>query len=466
MICTQVYSLNLHEITAATSMETAIKLSAEKYPKVSEKFLHHVWKFGWFTSANLVTDNGQRIEILHPGVHNHNAGPDFMNARIRIDGTLWWGNVEIHIHGSDWYRHKHQSDENYKNVILHVVLHNDALIYLHSPGDLPVLDLSQCLNWDIWESYQTWLNNYRWIPCESVMHKADAAYWYMAKDRLMIERLHTRVDGIFKSLEHTRGDWSQVAFIELCKGFGFNSNSLAMEMLANSIPYTIISRHGSDLMQVEALVFGQAGLLQSDEPDTYESQLRQEYMLLRAKYNLTPISAQVWNFGKVRPTNSPIIRLAQLAHVLSRAKHLASSLLNLSHCELVTLLSADTHSYWQTHKQFGIRRKKPLQTTVGKNSVQRIIINVVARLRFAHGKYNNQLQMINDALALLHMLPSENDSITSNWRKLGIQSEHAGDTQALLQLYSVYCTHEKCIECPIGIKLLQQEINETPTQPA
>jgi hypothetical protein len=239
-------------------METTSITVQTQLPKLSEKFLHHVWKFGWFASSNLVTVAGQPIEIMHPGVHNHNAGPDFMNARIRMDGTLWWGNVEIHVRASDWNRHNHQSDDNYKNVILHVVLYNDVSIHLNNPGDLQVLDLSECLDWNIWESHQQWLNNYRWIPCESVIHKADRAYWCMANDRLLIERLHERVAGLFDNLERTGGDWSQVAFIELCKAFGFKSNSLPMEMLANSLPYSVVARHSSDPFQLEAILFGQA----------------------------------------------------------------------------------------------------------------------------------------------------------------------------------------------------------------
>ena len=447
-------------------MESITTDSTTQFPKVSEKFLHHVWKFGWFSSSNLRSDKGQKIEILHPGVHNHNAGPDFMNARIRIDETLWWGNVEIHIRASDWHRHQHQNDDNYKNVILHVVLYNDASIYLHSPGDLPVLDLSQSLNWNIWETHQKWLNNYRWIPCESVLQNADSAYWYMTHDRLLVERLHHRIEGIFETLKRTQGDWSQVAFIELCKGFGFKSNSLAMEMLGHSIPYTTLSRHSSDLFQIEALLFGQAGLFQSEKPDDYEWRLQQEYAVLQSKYRLTPLSANVWNFGKVRPSNSPVVRLAQLAHVLSRANHLASSLLNLKQNELLLLLSGEAHPYWRTHKQFGVARKTLLQTAMGQSSIHRIIINVVARLRFAHGHYHNNLTMMTDAMSMLQAIPPEEHAVTANWRELGVHINHAGDSQALLQLYSVYCTHEKCIECPIGIKLLHTETHEKDSQPA
>lgn len=445
-------------------MSTKCNQTPAQLSKVSEKFLHHVWKFGWFSSTDLRTNTGQKIEILHPGIHNHNAGPDFMNARIRIDETLWWGNVEIHIRASDWHKHQHEGDENYKNVILHVVLHNDTSIYINTPGDLQVLDLSQCLDWNLWEMHQKWLHNYHWIPCESVINQSESAYWIMAKDRLLIERLHERIEGIFESLERNHGDWSQVAFIELCKGFGFKSNSLAMEILAQSIPYKVISRHSSDLLQMEALLFGQSGLLQSEKPDEYEHKLQQEYSLLKAKYNLVPLSAHIWNFGKLRPSNSPLIRLAQLAHVISRAQHLASSLLHLEQPHLIEFISGDAHPYWEMHKQFGVKRKKPLQTAMGQNSIYCILINTVARLRFAHGKYYNNLSMMTDALSLLQNTPSEKNSVHANWQKLGIQSDHAGDSQALLQLYSVYCTQEKCIECPIGIKLLHKETHETHSQ--
>jgi hypothetical protein len=398
-------------------METTSFIAPTIHPKLSEKFLHHVWKFGWFNSKNLTTVTGQEIEILHAGLHNHNAGPDFMNARIRMDDTIWWGNVEIHIRASDWHRHNHQSDDNYKNVILHVVLFNDTSIYLHNPGDLQVLDLSQCLDWNIWEAHQQWLNNYRWIPCESVIHKAEHAYWCMAIDRLLIERLQDRVEYLFKTLKRTGGNWSQVAFVELCKAFGFKSNSLPMEMLANSIPYSVMLRHNSDPLQLEAILFGQAGMLQGEMLDEYGTRLRDEYAILKLKHDLTPLSKSIWNFGKVRPSNSPMLRIAQLASVLSRTKHLASSLLNLEEPELVTLLAAQTHPYWETHKQFGIRRKKPLQTSMGKMSTEQLIINVAARLRFAHGKHHNNVTVMTDALDLLHSIPSEQNKVIHNWNK-------------------------------------------------
>lgn len=423
--------------------------------KISEAFLHHAWKFNWLEKKPLSTHNGKSLEIIHPGNHNHHGGPDFLNARLRIDGTLWWGNVEIHIHGSDWNKHNHQEDSNYKNVILHVVLHNDTEIFHHTPGDLPILDLSTCLNISIWDAHQKWLNNYRWIPCESVIQQIEPILWHNASDRMLIERMEQRVTSIVASLDSHGGDWSQIAFIELCKAFGFKSNSLPMEMLANSTPYTAIARHRSDPLQVEAMLFGQAGLLSSNSKDEYENRLMKEYAILQQKYNLTPTEATIWNFGKVRPHNNPILRLAQLAGAINKSEHLVSSLLYLDSAALLAWLRSETHPYWETNKHFGQNRSKHMDTTMGIPSAQQLIINVACRLRFAFGKHHNDMRMIDNALSLMHSLTAEQNSITQKWGSAGIPCEHAGDSQALIQLYSVYCTQERCFECPLGISLLQ-----------
>lgn len=459
-----VFNSHLNDTQHPEYMNTTSLIEQHELPQVSEKFLHHVWKFGWFASSHLTTESGQKIAILHPGTHNHNAGPDFMNARIRIDDTLWWGNVEIHLRASDWRRHNHDNDSNYKNVILHVVLENDEAIFLNTPGDLQVLDLSNCLDWKIWDAHRKWIHQYRWIPCESVIKNAESPHWFMTKDRLLIERLHERVEGIFRTIEQTSGDWSQVALIELCKGFGFKSNSLAMEMLASSVPYKIIARHGSDPLQIEALLFGQAGLLSEEPEDEYERKLHREYELLRKKYSLLPLSKSIWNFGKIRPANSPIVRLSQLAIILSRTHHLVSSMLHLESEALQNLFKVEAHPYWQMHTKFGIQLAKKRTTQLGKNSINQLMVNVVTRLRFAHGKYHNNLTMIDDALALLQTIAPEDNGILREWQQLGVTSAHAGDSQALIQLYSVYCTHEKCIDCPIGISLLKKETHETHTQ--
>jgi Protein of unknown function (DUF2851) len=432
--------------------------------KISEAFLHHVWKFRWFNGGPLKTHQGQALEILHPGFHNHHGGPDFMNARIRIDDTLWCGNVEIHVHASDWHRHNHQDDDHYKNIILHVVLYNDADIFLHVPGDLPVLNLSNAMNISIWDAHRKWLSSYEWIPCEKKIHNLDPIIWLNTSDRLQLERAEERVSAILDSLKRHAGDWTQVAFSELCKSFGFKSNSLPMEMLASSIPFSVIARHQSDPLQLDALLFGQAGLLPNEACDDYSSSLINEYRILQPKYSLTTLSSSIWNFGKVRPTNSPLLRIAQLSAALSKSNHLVSSLIHLPPYELTAWLKISPHPYWKRHKNFGMLRKTPLETSLGKASAEQVIINVACRLRFAFGKYHNDQRMMESALAILHALSPEINSITSKWAAKKIRCEHAGDSQAMIQLYSVYCTRERCFECPMGISLLQKETHETNSQ--
>jgi len=417
--------------------------------KISEAFLHHVWKLQWFNTTHLKTNRGETLEIIHPGTHNHHAGPDFLNARIRIDDTLWWGNVEIHVHASDWLRHNHQDDDKYKNIILHVVLYNDTEIFLHVPGDLPLFNLSNAMNNSIWETYHAWLNNYHWIPCEKTIHSIEPIIWHNSSDRLQLDRLEERVKRIIDRLKRNSGDWTQVAFMELCMSFGFKSNTLAMEMLSSSIPFPLIARHQSDPLQIDALLFGQAGLLPAHAHDDYTRALVNEYTILKHKHALRSLSPTIWNFGKVRPANSPVLRIAQLSAVLSQSNHLVSSLLHLQHHELLAWLKGTTHPYWKLHKNFGMKRSAALETSLGKASTEQIIINVACKIRFAFGKYHNDYRMMENALRLLHSLSPEHNSITAKWASMNIRCENA-----------------RCFKCPMGISLLQKQNHETHSQPA
>jgi hypothetical protein len=425
-----------------------------KMTNISEAFLHHVWKFGLFRKDQLKSNAGQAIEVIHPGIHNHHGGPDFMNARLRIDGTLWWGHVEIHVRSSDWHRHGHVGDEHYHNVILHVVVENDREVYLQQPNDLPVLELKNYIAWNFWEQYRAWIHNCQWIPCEKECNSVEELQWTGWKDRLLAERLQQRVEHILIELERTKGNWAQITFRELARAFGFKSNAAAMELLAESIPYHIIARHHSDPMQIEALLFGQSGLLQPDHNDAYPKSLAREYWILQHKYGLCPISRAAWNFGRVRPQNTPAIRIAQLAAALSSSDHLASTLLHSSTDQLQRWLQQEVNPYWKTHHDFDRPTALPSHCRLGNKSIDNIIINAACKLQFAFGKFHDDQRMIERALANFELLDAEENSIIGNWRKLGILANHAGDSQALIQLYNVYCTNENCLNCVVGNKVL------------
>jgi len=421
--------------------------------KISEDFIQYIWKFQRFTSPGLRTASGQKVEVIQPGTHNRHGGPDFLHAQILIDDTLWNGHVEIHLKSSDWLRHGHHDDEHYKNVILHVVLVNDRDIYLHRPNDLPVLVIAENIPTDLLASYHQWLQQFNWIPCEKKAARVDAVVWENVKASMLIERLQERVHNVITELELHKGNWAQITLREFFKAFGFKSNTEAMALLADSIPFTIIARHQSDPLQIEALLFGQAGLIEGEFTSAYPHALQREYRILQHKYGLKPLDASCWNLGRIRPQNSPWIRLAQAATALCASEHLTTALLHGATKEIRTWLRQPVNPYWDVHYAFDKPFTKPTSSTLGKSSADTIIINAACRLQFAFGKFHQDSRMIDKAIANLESLNAEDNTIMRKWTNVGVIAQNAGDSQSLIQLYNVYCTNEKCLHCAIGHRL-------------
>ncbi|MFN5622120.1 MAG: DUF2851 family protein [Flavobacteriales bacterium] len=426
----------------------------ERMTKISEDFIQYVWKFQRFVSTDFMAASGQKVEVIHPGTHNRHGGPDFLHAQIRIDGTLWNGHVEIHLKSSDWLRHGHQDDDHYKYVILHVVLQHDREIYLNQPNDLPVLAINNYIQPDFVATYHRWLQQFEWIPCEKKSARVDPVIWENVKASMLVERLQERVSNIITELELNKGNWAQITLREFFKAFGFKSNAGAMALLADSIPYTIISRHQSDPMQIEALLFGQAGMLEKNYESSYADSLRKEYRILQLKYGLKPIEASCWNLGRIRPQNSPCIRLAQIATALCASEHLTTAMLHGSAKEITTWLRQPVNPYWDTHYAFDKPFAKPTNGMLGKSSAETIIINAACRLQFAFGKFHQDPRMIEKAISNLESIGAEDNVIIRKWTAEGVHAQNAGDSQSLIQLYTVYCTNEKCLNCAVGHQLL------------
>ncbi len=433
---------------------------------MTEDYLHYTWQYRLYNKAELTTTNGQQLIVIQPGIHNHHGGPDFSNARLKIGDQFWSGHVEIHLKSSDWHRHGHTDDVHYKNVILHVVYHNDAEIYLHQPGDLPVFELSSYLIGNQWERYRQWLQNKFWIPCQPVISDVDQLTWTSWKDRLLIERLEQKSAAFMVQFKSTGGDWSEVFYRKLSRNFGFKVNADAMERLAETLPQSVLARHKSDPFQIEALLFGQAGLLQEIFTDEYPRDLQKEFRFLCHKYDLHEMNTAEWNFGKLRPPNFPTIRIAQFAALICHSEHLFTTILEEnSPRNILQLFKAEPHEYWQNHYRFDAqssddvklksnssRTKKP-----GTDSINNIMINTVAVALFSYGKYHNDQTQIDKALKIFEICTAEDNNILANWAKLGVKCHHAGDSQSLLQLFNVYCSARKCLQCQIGLKLLKNE---------
>jgi len=424
---------------------------------VTEAFLHYLWKYR-LLSSGLSTISGDPIEILNPGFHNLHAGPDFGDARLRIADTIWAGNVEIHVHTSDWFKHGHHNDPVYDNVVLHVVLHHDM-----DPADekIPVLELQHKFDQRIYEVYKAFMNSGRWVPCINLIHTVPEHEINLWLERMLIERLERKADIIQGFLALNDNDWEGAFYFLLARSFGFNLNTLPFEMMARSLPFRILARHAENPMQVEALIFGQAGLLSDEYTEPWPQQLFAEYSFLRKKYQLVPIAAHLWRFMRLRPVNFPTVRLAQFSSLIAGNAALLSQVLACETIdELKLLFDVSGSVFWDQHYHFGkssVKRKKHL----GENSVMLLIINAVLPFMFVYGRSLAQDDLCNRALSLYHDISGESNTIIQHWQAAGLNVKDAFNTQALIGLKTDYCDKKRCLECRIGNILLKNPDNFT-----
>lgn len=412
-----------------------------------EAFYHFVWQYKLYRSDDLKTVCGKNIELIHPGLLNHDAGPDFFNVKIKIDDILWAGNVEIHCKSKDWKNHKHQGNKAYDNVILHVVAEYNTPVYTSNGTEIPTLVLDVLPS--VYEQYDHLIQNKNTIACHKEVENIDSLFWTHYRDRLVTERLQRKSGEIDQILEKTKGDWESVFFETLCRNFGFSLNADAFQRLGQSLSYKIIAKHRDNLMQIEALLFGQAGFLSDELDDTYYLTLQKEYAFLKAKYELTPLKKQDWKFLRLRPGNFPTIRIAELAHLLHHKSNLLHHITSVETKDIEKVFAASTSPYWETHYQFGKlsdKRKK----TLGQSAVRTILINTVSPILFCYGRAKGDEELCGKAIDILEQLPPENNHIVSKWETLGSTINNAYESQAHIQLYNEYCLHKKCLHCNIG----------------
>lgn len=423
----------------------------------TEDFLHYVWKFRLFDRIDLKTDDGEELEILSVGMHNTDSGPDFHNARIRIGETVWAGNVEVHLSASDWQKHGHTTDNAYGNVVLHVVYHNDEPLVLPNGRKVPTLQLKNRVPDDLYNRYhQMIFGNQSIIPCESSIGGIDNLIMHNWLTRVLVERLEKRSEAVVNTLNLNRGDWEETFYQFLAVNFGFKINALPFELMAKSLPQLTLAKHKNNPMQIEALIFGQAGFLDTELKDEYPLKLKKEYDFLRKKYNLKPIENHLWKFMRLRPQNFPTIRLAQFATLIVQSNHLFSKILEIKDIDnLRDLFSAiKVNDYWDDHYRFDVL-SKPLPKTFGASSVDILLINTLALFLFSYGKQHQQQYYISRSLKLLENLPAERNNITEDFTNLGLKINNAFESQALLELKNNYCNYKKCLQCGVGNKILK-----------
>jgi len=422
-----------------------------------EDFLHYVWKFRLFDRADLRTNDAEELEILSVGQHNSDSGPDFSNARIRIGDTVWAGNVEVHLSSSDWPKHGHTTDNAYDNVILHVVYRDDEPLILANSRRVPTLELQNRIPDDLYNRYHKLIfGNQTIIPCEASIGSVDSLTLHNWLTRVLVERLEKRTAAVISSLNKNRGDWEETFYQFLAANFGFKINALPFELLAKSLPQVILAKHKNNPMQIEALIFGQAGFLKDDVVDEYPRKLKKEYEFLQKKYQLTPVENHLWKFMRLRPQNFPTIRLAQFAALVVNSNHLFSKLLEIKDVKgLRDLFTAvKVNPYWENHYRFDAV-SAPSSKNLGAASVDVLLLNTLALFLFSYGKHNQQQHYINRSLQLLEFLPNENNKIVADFGNLGVKIKTAFESQALLELKNCYCNYKKCLDCGVGNKILK-----------
>lgn len=425
---------------------------------MNESILHYVWQNRLFPLHTLKTTDGFFLEIIDTGHPNSDAGPDFFNAKIKIEDTLWAGNVEIHDLSSDWHKHNHTTDKSYDSVILHVVRKADIAISRTNGEKIPQLELP--IPEHVKNNYEQLLASRKWIACEEKIHLVPDILTKTWKSALLIERIEQKAASIDSLLEQTNNDWAESFYISLAYSFGFGTNSQPFEHLAKTLPLRILAKHKDHLFQLEALLFGQAGFLEKiTDDDSYPIDLQKEYQFLRLKYNLRPIDATEWKLLRLRPENFPYVRLAQFAALTHQSSNLFSKILKTNNVdEIRKMFQCEVSDYWKTHFTFGSESRFSAKQ-LGNKSIDILLINTVIPFIFAHAKKRNEDEVAEKSIDLLEEIPAENNAIVRKWALLGLPSNTAFDSQALIQLKKRYCDNKNCLRCRFGQKVLAIDIH-------
>lgn len=421
---------------------------------MTERLLQFIWQFQYFNKKELQLSTGESLQIIHQGQLNTHQGPDFLQGTIRIDNTKWIGNIELHVQSSDWFRHSHQNDKNYNNVILHVVWTDDLE---SGKSELPVLSLQDKVPKMLLAQYEDWMRNTFFIPCGQQLATANTIIWQAWKERLLIERLERKKRDIEISLTACHQNWEETFWWLISKNFGTNVNADAFESIAKSLPVNILSRHKNQINQLEALLFGQAGLLEKKSEEPYIIMLRKEYQFYKKKYRLECIHEPI-HFLRMRPENFPSIRLAQLAMLVHQSSHLFSKLIEITSVkEVKKLLTVTANDYWHYHYKPGASSSfKP--KTLGEQMANNIVINTIVPILYSFGTINGRALLKERSMKWLDEISAETNSITENFGNNGIQSKTAFDSQAILELKKTYCDQRRCLDCAVGNAILKKNI--------
>lgn len=420
-----------------------------------EQLLHYVWKHKIFPLKELKTTTGQQVEVIDTGLANTDAGPDFFNAKLKLDGVLWIGNIEIHERSSDWFKHGHHADAGYNSVILHIASEIDTEISRSNGERIPQIQLI-CPE-AVRTNHKELLETDSYPPCYRIIPSLPPFTAHSWMTALQMERFEQKATLLNERLKRCQGNWEDAFFITLARNFGFGLNGDAFETWAHRLPFRAVDKHRNDLFQIEAIFFGQAGILEDSDGDGYYLRLKKEYTYLQHKFGLIPMDASLWRFLRLRPANFPHIRIAQLACLYHRAYGLLSRIMETETLQGVRdILKGGTSEYWLTHYTFG-GSSPSRPKTLSNTSLDLLIINTVVTFLYAYGLHKGNRVLCARAGSFLEELKAENNYITRMWEQCGMKASNAADSQALIQLKKEYCDKKKCLYCRIGYEYLKRK---------
>ena len=420
-----------------------------------EQLLHYVWKHKIFPLKELKTTTGQQVEVIDTGLANTDAGPDFFNAKLKLDGVLWIGNIEIHERSSDWFKHGHHADAGYNSVILHIASEIDTEISRSNGERIPQIQLI-CPE-AVRTNYKELLETASYPPCYRIIPSLSPFTAHSWMSALQMERFEQKATLLNERLKRCQGNWEDAFFITLARNFGFGLNGDAFETWAHQLPFRAVDKHRNDLFQIEAIFFGQAGILEDSDGNGYYLRLKKEYTYLQHKFGLIPMDASLWRFLRLRPANFPHIRIAQLACLYHRAYGLLSRIMETETLQGVRdILKGGTSEYWLTHYTFG-GSSPSRPKTLSNTSLDLLIINTVVTFLYAYGLHKGNRVLCARAGSFLEELKAENNYITRMWEQCGMKTSNAADSQALIQLKKEYCDKKKCLYCRIGYEYLKRK---------
>jgi hypothetical protein len=422
--------------------------------RIPEEYIHFIWTKGLFDHIDLRGTEGEELEIIERGILNRESGPDIRDARLRIDGQVWVGNIEIHFKSSDWNLHHHDQDGAYDNVILHVVVHHDKAIKT-SKGVIPThLSLESRMDIDHLRQFESFTQAANWTACSNRLDEVERIHSISMKDRMLVHRLERKGRMLTEILNMNHGDWEKASFICLARGLGGKVNAEPFQILAQNIDLGLIAKHRDNLPMLEAYLLGMSGLLDSAEKDDYVDELIRDFEFLKHKYGLRPMRPEAWKHAPVRPASSPVVRIAQLARLNHQIESWHDLLLHTDSSGLLQRFDISVDGYWEKHHALGRLSKSSSVKRIGASMQHHLLINVVSVLRFTYGRRLRLARYRDSAISLLESIPPEKNSIIRKWGLHGMSAEHAGDSQALIELKNEYCTRKRCLHCSIGHRLL------------